>query len=285
MKKIKYIVIALACVCLSGCMADDYDAPQLNQSPYGNNELTETKVLSIAQLKQQYQGVIAASGLEEITEDIQIKGWVTGNDVEGNIYNQFAMQDETGAILISVAQGGLYGYLPVGQEVLISLKGLIIGGYGSQAQVGGIYINKRDGSPQVGRMNRFVWMRHFKLLGTPQPEKVKPTVFDQSKISNQQYLTNNSGMLMTLKNVQLEGANGKVVFAPKDGSIALTANAANRALKGINSKTMVVRTSTFADFANQPMPTGAVDITGVFTRFRNTWQILLRSADDIKPAK
>ncbi len=62
MKKIKYIVIALACVCLSGCMADDYDAPQLNQSPYGNNELTETKVLSIAQLKQQYQGVIAASG-------------------------------------------------------------------------------------------------------------------------------------------------------------------------------------------------------------------------------
>ena len=219
MKKIKYIVIALACVCLSGCMADDYDAPQLNQSPYGNNELTETKVLSIAQLKQQYQGVIAASGIEEITEDIQIKGWITGNDVEGNIYNQFAMQDETGAILISVAQGGLYGYLPVGQEVLISLKGLIIGGYGSQAQVGGIYINKRDGSPQVGRMNRFVWMRHFKLLGTPQPEKVKPTVFDQSKISNQQYLTNNSGMLMTLKNVQLEGANGKAVFAPKDGSI------------------------------------------------------------------
>ena len=32
-------------------------------------------------------------------------------------------------------------------------------------------------------------------------------------------------MLMTLKNVQLEGANGKAVFAPKDGSIALTANA------------------------------------------------------------
>ena len=166
-----------------------------------------------------------------------------------------------------------------------SLKGLNIGGYGSQAQVGGIYFNKRDGSPKVGRMNRFVWMNHFKLLGTPQPEKVKPTVFDQSKMSNQQYLTNNSGMLMTLKNVQLEGANGKAVFAPKDRSIVLTANAANRTLKGINSRTMVVRTSTFADFANQPMPTGAVDITGIFTRFRNTWQILLRSADDIKPAK
>ena len=285
MKKIKYIVIALACVCLSGCMADDYDAPQLNQSPYGNNELTETKVLSIAQLKEQYQGVIAASGLEEITEDIQIKGWVTGNDVEGNIYNQFALQDETGAIIISVAQGALYGYLPVGQEVLISLKGLKIGGYGNQGQIGGVYTNKKTGQLQVGRLNRYVWERHYKLIGSVQLGKIEPTIFDVSKISDGQYMAEHCGKLMTLKNVRLKEANGKAVFAPNDGSATLIANAVNRTLAGISSKKMVIRTSTYADFANQPMPTGSVDITGIFTRFRNTWQILLRSADDIKPAK
>ena len=47
---------------------------------------------------------------------------------------------------------------------------------------------------------------------------------------------------------------------------------------------IVVRTSTYADFANDVMPTEAVDITGIFTRFRSTWQILLRSTADIAKA-
>jgi DNA/RNA endonuclease YhcR with UshA esterase domain len=47
----------------------------------------------------------------------------------------------------------------------------------------------------------------------------------------------------------------------------------------------VLRTSTFADFANQVMPQEAIDVTGIFTRYRNTWQILLRTLDDVQPAQ
>lgn len=277
--------MVLACTLLASCMGNDYDAPVLNEPPYGNKELTETNLLTIEQLKAKYNSTIASNGMEEITEDVQIKGWVTGNDIEGNLYNQFALQDETGAIIISVAQGALYGYLPVGQEVLISLKGLKIGGYGNQGQIGGVYTNKKTGQLQVGRLNRFIWERHYKLVGSVHPGKIEPTVFDVSKISNRQYMAEHCGKLMTLKNVRLKEADGKAVFAPNDGSATLIANAVNRTLAGISSSKMVIRTSTYADFANQPMPTGAVDITGIFTRFRDTWQILLRSGDDIKPAK
>lgn len=285
MKDLKHIIMVLACTLLASCMGDDYDTPDLNEPPYGNKELTETNVLSIKQLKAKYNSTIASNGMEEITEDVQIKGWVTGNDIEGNLYNQFALQDETGAIIISVAQGALYGYLPMGQELLISLKGLKIGGYGNQGQIGGVYTNKKTGQLQVGRLNRFIWERHYKLAGSVQPGKIEPTVFDASKISNRLYMAEHCGKLMTLKNVRLKEADGKAVFAPNDGSAALIANAVNRTLAGISSSRMVIRTSTFADFANQPMPTGAVDITGIFTRYRDTWQILLRSGDDIKSAK
>lgn len=277
--------MVLACTLLASCMGDDYDAPNLNEPPYGNKELTETNVLTIKQLKAKYNSTIASNGMEEITEDMQIKGWVTGNDIEGNLYNQFALQDETGAIIISVAQGALYGYLPVGQEVLISLKGLKIGGNGNQGQIGGAYINKKTGELQVGRLNRYVWERHYKLVGSVQPGKIKTMIFDTNKMSDGQYMVDNCGKLMTLKNVRLEEADGKKVFAPNDGSITLTANAVDRTLTGISSSKMVIHTSTFADFANQPMPTGTVDITGIFTRYRDTWQILLRSANDIKPTK
>ena len=48
---------------------------------------------------------------------------------------------------------------------------------------------------------------------------------------------------------------------------------------------MVLRTSVYAQFAGNIMPQEAVDVTGVFTRYRNTWQILLRSINDIQPAE
>ena len=47
---------------------------------------------------------------------------------------------------------------------------------------------------------------------------------------------------------------------------------------------VVVYTSTSAKFAAETMPTGKVDITGIFTRYSSTWQIQLRTADDVKPA-
>ena len=66
--------------------------------------------------------------------------------------------------------------------------------------------------------------------------------------------------------------------------MTLTSNCANRTLKGLSSNNIVLRTSTYADFANEVMPTEKVNITGIFTRFGTTWQILLRSTDDIEVA-
>ena len=284
MKNIKYILLALICTLFAACMGNDYDEPALNESPYGNNEITETNVLTIAELKAKFANVISSSSMVEVTEDIKIKGVVTGNDIGGNIYNEIALQDETGALIVCINQGGLYGYLPVGQEVLIALKGLIIGGYGEQLEVGGIYTNSKTGAQSIGRMSRYIWNKAYKLIGTPDPSRVEPEEFDLNKIGDENYMKENCGKLMTLRNVFLKDANGKRVYAPDDGSVALTANCANRSFAGISSSSLVLRTSTYAKFANAIMPQEKIDVTGIFTRYRDTWQILLRTEDDIQPA-
>ena len=115
MKDLKYLIIALACTLFASCMGDGFADPDLSNSPYGNNELTESNVLTIAQLKTKYASYINNSTMTEVTEDVKVKGVVTGNDVGGNIYNEISIQDETGALLVCINQGGLYGYLPVGQ--------------------------------------------------------------------------------------------------------------------------------------------------------------------------
>lgn len=291
MKNIKYLLmLVLACSLFTGCMDDDWDTPNaeaLNKA-YGNQEIAETNVITIGSLKEKYESVINAStnSYEQITEDVQIKGRVVGNDIGGNIYNEVSIDDGTGAILICISQGGLFSYLPVGQEIVVDLKGLYIGGYGKQAEIGMPYTNAK-GNSYVSRMSRILWNKHFKLTGVADASKVVAEEFDVSKRTKEEYFTANNGKLMTIKNVEFTNADGKTTFAPSDEKDA--ANSVNRGLsqngKSIPTSSIVVRTSSYADFAAKQLPTGKLNITGVFTRYRTTWQILIRDERDIQPAK
>lgn len=291
MKNIKYLLmLVLACSLFTGCMDDDWDTPNaeaLNKA-YGNQEIAETNVITIGSLKEQYESVINAStnSYEQITEDVQIKGRVVGNDIGGNIYNEVSIDDGTGAILICISQGGLFSYLPVGQEIVVDLKGLYIGGYGKQAEIGMPYTNAK-GNSYVSRMSRVLWNKHFKLTGVADASKVVAEEFDLSKRTKEEYFTANNGKLMTIKNVEFTNADGKTTFAPSDEKDA--ANSVNRGLsqngKPIATSSIVVRTSSYADFAAKQLPTGKLNITGVFTRYRTTWQILIRDERDIQSAE
>ncbi len=291
MKNIKYLLmLVLACSLFTGCMDDDWDTPNteaLNKA-YGNQEIAETNVITIGSLKEKYESVINAStnSYEQITEDVQIKGRVVGNDIGGNIYNEVSIDDGTGAILICISQGGLFSYLPVGQEIVVDLKGLYIGGYGKQAEIGMPYTNAK-GNSYVSRMSRILWNKHFKLTGVADASKVVAEEFDVSKRTKEEYFTANNGKLMTIKNVEFTNADGKTTFAPSDEKDA--ANSVNRGLsqngKPIATSSIVVRTSSYADFAAKQLPTGKLNITGVFTRYRTTWQILIRDERDIQPAE
>ena len=272
MKNIKYLLmLVLACSLFTGCMDDDWDTPNteaLNKA-YGNQEIAETNVITIGSLKEKYESVINAStnSYEQITEDVQIKGRVVGNDIGGNIYNEVSIDDGTGAILICISQGGLFSYLPVGQEIVVDLKGLYIGGYGKQAEIGMPYTNAK-GNSYVSRMSRVLWNKHFKLTGVADASKVVAEEFDVSKRTKEEYFTANNGKLMTIKNVEFTNADGKTTFAPSDEKDA--ANSVNRGLsqngKPIATSSIVVRTSSYADFAAKQLPTGKLNITGVFTR-------------------
>lgn len=291
MKNIKYLLmLVLACSLVTGCMDDDWDTPNaeaLNKA-YGNQEIAETNVITIGSLKEKYDSVINAStnSYKQITEDVQIKGRVVGNDIGGNIYNEVSIDDGTGAILICISQGGLFSYLPVGQEIVVDLKGLYIGGYGKQAEIGMPYTNAK-GNSYVSRMSRVLWNKHFKLTGVADASKVVAEEFDVSKRTKEEYFTANNGKLMTIKNVEFTNADGKTTFAPSEEKDA--ANSVNRGLsqngKPIATSSIVVRTSSYADFAAKQLPTGKLNITGVFTRYRTTWQILIRDERDIQSAE
>ncbi|MBR6121129.1 MAG: hypothetical protein IKQ05_01900 [Prevotella sp.] len=278
MKKIQFLIIALLCGAFTACMDFEWDEHQPTGSESGNPYVQDTNVVTIAALKQQYASAIEGGSYKQVDKTMEVKGIVIGNDVSGNIYQQVIIDDGTGALVLSIAQAALSGVLPVGQEVLVELNGLCVGGYGKQPQVGTPYTNS-NGTLGLGRMSRFTWQGHHRLLEKKTP--IAPIDFDVTKMTNSDYKKDFCGKLMTIRNVRFAGADGTAVYAgEKDPQ---TGGAVNKQLVGYNSNQLVVRTSTYAKFANKVLPQEAVDITGIFSRFSDTWQILIRDVDDVVP--
>ena len=172
--KIRYSLIAIACAALVGCMDKDWNDPN-NSEAYGNPSIKETKVITIGDLKKDYADVIASqtAPYKKVENDVQIKGRITGNDIQGNIYNSVCIEDATGGILIDIAQGGLFAYLPVGQEIVVNLKDLYVGSYGQQAAIGTPFTNGK-GQTSVSRMNRYLWNEHFNYVGSADARRCNP---------------------------------------------------------------------------------------------------------------
>jgi len=251
---------------------------------YGNSSITDNGIVTIAELKQMYPNVFASTDQNALVErDVKIRGRVTANDIRGNIYKQFMIQDETGAIIVAVNESGISGYLAEGQEIIIDLKGLHIGGYRQQPEIGAPY-----NGTSIGRMNKDVFQKHFKFTGTPiDATVIKPIDFDVNMNMDE-----HCGKLVTLKNVTFQDANGTSTYAPGDSSVAIVGGCVNRALRGFSSGKLVIRTSTYAKFAANKLPYDEVNkralpvnITGIATRYGSTWQILIRKESDVEIVK
>ena len=273
-KRYMFLAIAITSMGLTACMDKDWEAPQFDEPLYGNNSIMKEegdKVITIGELKEKYSSLINAStdGVKEITDDLQLQVVVNGNDEGGNLYKQISVQDPTGAIIVGINASNLYPYMPVGQQLLINLKGLHIGGYRKQAQIGALY----NGS--IGRMDTDVWEQHVRLLKKGEIEaKVDTVDFDENA---DKYIL--SGRIVKLSGVTISG-EGTQVLAPEDGSVTLSSNCANRLINGKSS--LVLRTSSYSKFANRAIPKGKADVYGVCTRYNNTWQILMRTESDLQ---
>ena len=302
MKSVKYIqMIMMALVMglgLTSCMDDDWKAPSGDTPAYGNNTLQEKNIISIDELKTKY-GITKdmINDTVRIDDGIQIKGVVTGNDAEGNIYNEIAPQDETGGILVCIAQGGLCGQMQVGQEVLIDLGGLYIGAYRSQPQIGVPYTSTSASgakSTYPSRIARAEWQTRFKLIGKPDAKKLVAKEFDYESLKgNETELYKYAGCLVKATGVGFAKADGKTTYAPKSEG-ASTGYGVMRAFKNMTTgkdyttNEFGVRTSCYSDFAAEKLPEGKLTVTGILTcyksqtKYKATAQILMRQQSDVQ---
>jgi Family of unknown function (DUF5689) len=236
----------------NACIKEAFDQP-----PTEGEDPGLTATTTIAELKALH----TLGSMETIADDLIVKGTVVADDASGNLYQSFVIQDVTGGIMVKIETTNSYTLYPIGREVYIKCKGLVLGDYNNLIQLGGFITD--DG--QLGNILRI--SDHLfggKKVGAPAPKlkKLSELVFDDVNT------------LVTVTGVQF--VDTTFTFADP-----VTRTTYNRDLIDCDGVGLLVRTSGYANFAGVSLPNGGGNLTGVLGIFRSDLQFLVRDLNDV----
>ena len=270
-------LLFITALCMGSCM-NDFETLEFNGTtyPYGNNTLSlEVPITTIQALKTELYPQLFQSTSNynyqytRVQDDLYICGRVVSNDESGNVYKTLAIQDATGCIVIGVNATGLYACLPMGQKVLVSLRGLDFGAYASMPEIGSAYNNDTYGL-QLGRISENTFLQHIRLIGSPDPTEVLPEALTEAQLKA--FTATDYPRYVVLRDVTFADA-GKP-YAPTDGTT-------EDRYVSLGTQRIDCRMSSYANFAGDTIPTGKVDVIGLLTLYGGTKQMLVRVVDDI----
>ena len=244
---------------LTGCDTTQDVAPMPTFIGEANTSIAELLAMHPIGSEDSYDSIPVGS-------NIVICGYVTTSDEWGNNYKYINIQDGTGAIQIKIDNKALYRKYSPGQRVYVKCDGLVLGDYRKLPQLG-FWAN--------GQMQPIPSFKAYLYLfpdGTPVEG---PDPIEMSSIP----AANNIPATMYNCLVCLNGAT----FV--EGGMATFSNpgaSTSHDIKMADGSTITLRTSNYATFADETLPTGTGKITGILTRYNNYVQLVINSLADLE---
>jgi len=249
---------------------DDYDAPGTGT---GSTLKANTTIADIQAFVG--TGATVAATLYEPNPSAIVEGYVISSDASGNIYKNLYIVSEDGktGLQLSVNRSNLYNQYPLGSKVYVKLDTVL-------------YVGRQYSMTMIGtaptQPDRYVvdqipsgLINNHIILSNDPPKS------DDSLVIN----TNASGDPLTVADLNDSYLNTLVEI-----SNASFADAGSAFVRGnvttdnnlVGTPVIDVRISNYADFANYTIPYGTGTVRGVFTKYNTTYQLMLRSHDDIQ---
>lgn len=227
---------------------------------------------SILDLKTAYwasdRNYVKTIGLNDADEHTIIKGRVVSSDETGNIFKSVIIYDGSAALNLSINAYDLYQTYQFGQEVVIDVTELNIGGYNGLMQLGGE--GTYNNAPSMTFMDSEVFAAHAQVDGLANPllvDTIPATIPDilAAKQSTEGLILWQS-RLVRFDNVRWD-APGK--------PYAEGTSSTNRYIIDESGNQLLVRNSAYASFKNELLPQGYGSVTGILSYYGTDWQLML----------
>lgn len=259
-QKLLLLSLAFGLSFLTSCVDTEIEPP-----PTTGNELEVKGNTTVAELKDLY----IPGQLTVIEDSVFVQAVVVGNDAGGNFFRSLIVQDSTAGIEVLINLTDAFNLYPLGREITIDCQGLVLGEFNGVVQLGG-YIYQEEGFDELGDIVDYN-ERIYRGQIVPQPE---PAVRGINELRRSDVST-----LVRLENVEFASSELGLPYADAFGRQTI-----NRIVQDCDGNTILLRTSGFADFANDTLPEGNGSITAVYNVFGDTGQLFIRNTDDVDMA-
>lgn len=269
-KTLLYICMsALAFVCCDGPELPDHTTPVTIDDIGGT-------LVPIKQFKDYYMGYPTV-----VPYDWVIEGQVTSTDITGNFYRSFYIQDASGAIEVREGTAsGLYLKYKIGQQILVKAQHLTLGAYGGMISLGyrsgdARYENTWLDAPLLINRSVFKGQIYQPLAATP--------ITTGSQITDDLM-----GMWVKLVGVTYQGGDSGLKTWGQTATADTPAGNGQQNFTFGDGVKIVVRTGGYATFAGHTVPFAVgqkADISGILTRYNDTFQLVLNTDQDAVAAQ
>lgn len=265
---IQYLVSLLLFVSVfySCVYDDDYEIPNIENC----NEVAIPVTKTIQEIYD-----TSTSAVTQYSNSDVLEAYVTSNDQAGNFFKRLHFQtlDGSRGFSIPVDVSDLYTIFNPGRKVYIQLQNSYTQLHFDGLEIGNYFFDEATQLESIGKIPA----TNFKNIIIKTCEVIEEEEL-VNKIALNQITDAHLNTLIELKDVQFEDAAlGKTLYDVNND----TGGATNYTLEDISETSINIRTSAFANFGPTEVPNGNGTIRGVLTKFRNTYQVLTRSLDDI----
>ncbi len=205
----------------------------------------------------------------QVTADRIITGVVVANDATGNFYKSITIQDATAAIQVNIDGFDLNALFPVGRRVYIKVKDLWLSDFRRYVQLGGSVDRTVPASPELAPIPMALLDKY--IIRAEAGQRVNPLVLNINQLTDQ-----HQGMLVSINQVEFIPVDANKLYADAVNKVSVS-----RTFGDCFGNAMVMRTSGYASFASARTPAGHGSITGIYTVFNNTGQLVIRDTTDI----
>ncbi|MHA3789445.1 DUF5689 domain-containing protein [Flavobacterium hauense] len=264
----------LALIMTAGLLAscvneDDYKTPNLNcAETYLTANLKPQEVPAV-DIAKPYSGPVGGI----------IEAYVVSSDVSGNFFKTISLQTKDGSFGFSIPVDveSIFRKMEPGRLVFVKLDS--INTY-TDIEFGSLRIGGLYNEIEVGRLSP----ADFQKIVIPSCKIEKEDNLVRKMTIDQALNDANINTLIELQDVEFDKAAARKGNTYYDKNNAAT-GATNYNLEDKEGNVIIFRTSEFTAYASHTVPSKSGTVRGVLTKYRDTYQFISRTEDDIKLTK